>query len=330
MVTLEQMRASNLRIPGCLPAGLVAVFAGGTSGIGETTMKQFAKHTVLPRIYFVGRSERAAARLRTELMDLNPAGKYHFIRADLSLLQNVDNVCREIKTKESAINLLFLTSGTMITGKDTPESLYYPSSITYYARIRLIVNLLPLLQKATSLRRVVTVFGGTKEGPITADDLPGRSLAPLPLRGHTASMMTLALESLALEAPDVSFVHSSPGFVRTNLGKDVRSAAMGLVRAVFKVVGPMVAVPVGEAGERQLFFATSGRFPARGGVNVAETAGVERGEGVGVARGSDAREGSGVYSVNFDGEAQGSKTEEVVQTLRERDWLYKDNFGANI
>jgi hypothetical protein len=157
-------------------------------------------------------------------------------------------------------------------------------------------------------------------------------------------MTTLALESLAREAPDVSVVHSFPGFVRTNLGRDAARAAraasaMGLVKVVLnRVVGPMVpAVPVREAGERQLFFATSGRFPARGGVDVGETAGVslEKGVGtgvggegvVGVARGSDAREGSGVYSVNFDGEPQTAKVEEVVQRLRDGDlvrrlWLH--------
>ncbi|KAK4095838.1 hypothetical protein N658DRAFT_502252 [Parathielavia hyrcaniae] len=40
-----------------------------------------------------------------------------FIGADLSLLRSVDEVCREIKEKESAINLLFLTTGSAITGK---------------------------------------------------------------------------------------------------------------------------------------------------------------------------------------------------------------------
>jgi hypothetical protein len=114
---------------------------------------------------------------------------------------------------------------------------------------------------------------------------------------------------------------------------------MGLVKVVLnRVVGPMVpAVPVREAGERQLFFATSARFPARGGVDVGETAGVglKKGLGtgvggeevVGVARGSDAREGSGVYSVNFDGEPQTANVEEVVQRLRDGDlvrrlWLH--------
>lgn len=117
MVSLEQMRLSNARIPACLPPGLVAVFVGGTSGIGESTMKQFAKHTDQPRIYFVGRSERAAARILAELVALNPTGEYHFIRGDLSLLQNVDDICREIKSREPLINLLFLTAGSMVTTK---------------------------------------------------------------------------------------------------------------------------------------------------------------------------------------------------------------------
>ena len=120
MVTLDQMRASNARIPECFPPGLVAVFVGGTSGIGESTMKQFAKHAVQPRIYFIGRSDRAAKRITAELQTINRGGQYRFIKADLSLLQNVDNVCQQIKTDEPVINLLFLTPGNLATGKGTP------------------------------------------------------------------------------------------------------------------------------------------------------------------------------------------------------------------
>jgi len=117
MVTLDQIRTSNARIVDCLPTGMVAVFAGGTSGIGEATMKEFTKRTSQPRIYFIGRSEQAARHIKNELRSLNPAGEYHFIKADLSLLQDVDRVCREVRSQESRINLLFLTSGTLITGR---------------------------------------------------------------------------------------------------------------------------------------------------------------------------------------------------------------------
>ncbi len=119
-------------------------------------------------------------------------------------------------------------------------------------------------------------------------------------------------------------MHSFPGLVRTNLARDVRAAsALGLVKAVFRVVGPSVTVPVAEAGERQLFLATTGRFPARMNVHGSGVVvvGVGLPAGARVARGSDARVGSGVYSVGVDGEAQGEKVEEAVQGLRDGDWV---------
>jgi len=117
MVSLEAMRASNARIASELPAGLVAVFLGATSGIGATSLKQFAKHARQPRIYFAGRREDEGNRIKTELKTLNPDGEYYYMKCDASLLKNVDQLCRDIKSKESAINLLFLTIGTMVTGK---------------------------------------------------------------------------------------------------------------------------------------------------------------------------------------------------------------------
>lgn len=122
MVSFSQMQSSNTRIIEVLPAGLVAVFVGGTSGIGETTMKQLAKNTVEPRIYFVGRSREAATRIMAELHELNPAGEYHFIQADVSLLHAVDWVCREIQARESVVNLLFLTPGVVSTSQGSGKS----------------------------------------------------------------------------------------------------------------------------------------------------------------------------------------------------------------
>ena len=117
MVSLKAMRASNERIASELPSGMVAVFFGATSGIGETTLKQFVKLAREPRIYFVGRRENEGNGIKTELEPLNPGGAYHYLKCDASVLKNVDQLCRDIKSKESAINLLFVTVGTMITGK---------------------------------------------------------------------------------------------------------------------------------------------------------------------------------------------------------------------
>ncbi len=126
MVSLDQMRASNAQLKTSLPAGLVAVFAGATSGIGETTLKQFVKNTVRPRVYFLGRSKESGARVTAELQQLNPDGEYHYISVDVSSIKAVDEVSNEIAGKEQVINLLFLSTGTLLTGQGTSAPLPPP------------------------------------------------------------------------------------------------------------------------------------------------------------------------------------------------------------
>lgn len=124
MVTLEQVRAFDAEVKTTYPEGLVAVFAGATAGIGETSLREFARYVPKPRIYIVGRSKEACERLDVELRMVNPEGQYTFIRSDISLLHNVDDVCKEIRSKESAINVLFMSQGGMYfnRGKFGPTS----------------------------------------------------------------------------------------------------------------------------------------------------------------------------------------------------------------
>ncbi len=115
MVSLTDVQSSNSRIASALPPGLVAVFVGATSGVGETSLKQFAKHAREPRVYFVGRSQEAGERIAAECKALNSEGRYSFIKADTSLICTVDDICRDIKSKEKALNLLFLSPGSLIS-----------------------------------------------------------------------------------------------------------------------------------------------------------------------------------------------------------------------
>ena len=111
MVALSTVQASNSLVSSSLPPGLVAVFVGATSGIGEATLKQFAKHARKPRAYFVGRSQDAGDRIVAECKALNQAGEYVFIKADVSLIRVVEKVCETIKAKEKDLNILFLSAG---------------------------------------------------------------------------------------------------------------------------------------------------------------------------------------------------------------------------
>lgn len=117
MVSLDIVKESNARIAAELPAGLVAVFVGGTSGIGEYTLKELVKQANSPRVYNVGRSKESSARIEKECKALNPEAQYTFIPADISLIAQVDKVCDQIKAQEKAINMLFLSAGTLTKGQ---------------------------------------------------------------------------------------------------------------------------------------------------------------------------------------------------------------------
>lgn len=54
MVPIDTVRESNAQ--GNVIDGLIAVFVGGTGGIGESTAKEFFKRTTRPIAYIVGRS----------------------------------------------------------------------------------------------------------------------------------------------------------------------------------------------------------------------------------------------------------------------------------
>jgi NAD(P)-dependent dehydrogenase (short-subunit alcohol dehydrogenase family) len=218
MVSLSSVQASNSLIATTLLPNLVAVFVGATSGIGEISLKKFAKYTVKPKAYFVGRSQEAGDRITAECKKLNPDGEYNFIKVDVSLIKNVDEVCDDIKKKEKTINILFLSAGAvhldrsgmfiqsrgkklraseLIMRTVTSENLHLLLALTFYSRVRFINNLTPLLQKATSLRRVVYVAGGGKEGVLDSSDFQALHVPFIGLRAHLTTMISLALEAVA-------------------------------------------------------------------------------------------------------------------------------------
>lgn len=67
-------------------------------------------------MYFIGRSQEAGDRIAAECRIINPEGRCAFMRSDLSLIENLDDVYREIKAREQGINLLFLSIGSLVLG----------------------------------------------------------------------------------------------------------------------------------------------------------------------------------------------------------------------
>ncbi|KAF4459178.1 speckle-type poz [Fusarium albosuccineum] len=89
----------------------LVIAVGGTSGIGESTAREFVRYASSPRVYLVGRSREQANRIENEFQQLNPSSRVQFIQSDVSQLRNVDKLCEKIKAQEEKINFLFLTAG---------------------------------------------------------------------------------------------------------------------------------------------------------------------------------------------------------------------------
>lgn len=107
------------------------MLVGGTSGIGESTAREFVRYTDKPRVYLVGRSQEQADLIKKECHELNPESQISFIQSDVSLLRNVDRACDEIRTKEEKINILFLSAGFLTMKGRDGLSLSYHLLITF-------------------------------------------------------------------------------------------------------------------------------------------------------------------------------------------------------
>jgi NADP-dependent 3-hydroxy acid dehydrogenase YdfG len=110
--TLSDARAWNTSLKAKRPE-ISALFVGATSGIGEHTAKRLAATIERPTIYIVGRNQEAGKRVTEELKNTNPQGTYVFLPADVSQFKNVDEVCQQVQAREKALDLLFLSPGTI-------------------------------------------------------------------------------------------------------------------------------------------------------------------------------------------------------------------------
>lgn len=185
-----------------------------------------------------------------------------------------------------------------------------------HSRLRFILNLLPLLQNADALRRVVSVQAATFEGPIDVGNITAQGFPLHKTRDQVASVQTLLLEAAVQRAPSVSFVHTVPGIVKGGISRDAEGLGMHIFIAIFRVLEPLLQTPPAECGERHVYAATSAMYPSRQEDNPAADGVTLNRALVLTARGSDGQIGSGVYSVDQKGESAPPKVEALLAGFR--------------
>ncbi|RFU32966.1 hypothetical protein B7463_g3378, partial [Scytalidium lignicola] len=272
MVSYKEIRASNALINDAT-APRVAVFVGGTSGIGKLTVRALVATGASVRIYLVGRksSEERMRAFIQELHALNPKAEVIWTEGEIALLAETKRVCETIKSKESCVDLLFLTAGYAPFGtrSETAEGVEITQSLEYYSRMLFILHLLPLLGEAEAPRVVSVLAGGLEPAAIHLDDLDLKKPGNFGMNAqmHYAAMNTTTLEKLANDNPNVTFIHSWPGWVNTGnvrRGSDPNSIIGWLVWLVLEPLISLFSFSDEESGQRHLFLGTSAAFGGRG------------------------------------------------------------------
>jgi NAD(P)-dependent dehydrogenase (short-subunit alcohol dehydrogenase family) len=315
MVSYNEIRASNALINDAM-APRIAVFVGGTSGIGKLTIRALVATGASVRIYLVGRksSQERTNTFIQELHILNPKADVVWTEGEVSLLADTKRVCEVIKTKERHVDLLFLTAGYAPFGarRETTEGLEIAQSLVYYSRMLFILHLLPLLEKAETPRVVSVGAGGLERTSIDLDDIdlkrPGNFGA---VKAHSQywNMNTIGLERLAGDNPHATFVHSWPGWVNTgNVWRGINDVNSTMAWFVWLVLEPLIGLlsfADEESGQRHLFQCTSSAFSGRG-ISWKGKAGVN----------SLNKQGNGLFLVNYKCDC--TPNTRVMSILREK------------
>ncbi|KAF7165179.1 hypothetical protein CNMCM5623_009445 [Aspergillus felis] len=277
----ESLRSRRLK--------LVALFVGGTSGIGKHAAIRLANVVDQPTIYLVGRNAEAGARIVEELKAGNPNGSYCFIPADVSRLSDVDALCQQLQVREKSLDLLFLSAGALAFSK----------------QVRLL--------EAAGKPRVISVLGGGREVSIEDDNLDLRKRFSFSASiGYPATMTSLAFEVLASQHPSISFIHEFPGVVATPILKKSMGGVLGTI--VSLLLRP-ISISEQESGEWQVFLSTSPSFPAKG--SAGPDAATER--GIKITQASTGEVGGGFYILKYNGQDVTNKS--LMAQLREKGFL---------
>ncbi|KAH6691475.1 hypothetical protein F5X68DRAFT_65682 [Plectosphaerella plurivora] len=269
------IRASNALITET-NAPKVAVFVGGTDGIGKATLTGLVSKGFPVKVYIVGRDEARHQALLDDLRASNPKATLVYVEGQISLVADSQRIANQIAAQEEKIDLLWLSAGYLpFTGRqETSEGLEASQVVTYYSHVVFINSLLPHLRKASktsgSARVINILAAGSESTSVFLDDIhlkePGRFTIPI-CGPHLVTMVTLTLKRFAeaTENKDIVFIHSHPGLVSTDLFRkswgDQYDPATAPAAAP---PGKLLALTPEESGERCLYLISSSEFGGSG------------------------------------------------------------------
>ncbi|KAJ7839195.1 hypothetical protein B0H13DRAFT_2102308 [Mycena leptocephala] len=288
MPTLAVAEASNAAFsPDYIP---VAVFAGGTSGVGQAMAEAFARQTN-GRAYIILIGQNAAAASAIIATFPKPAESdgwmHEFVQCDATSMAGIRALCAGLRVRLERINFLLLTAAgpkanSLLECGETAEGLDNHLAMRYFARYVYTKELLPLLLNAREQGQhahVMTILGAGLGFKIPSDDLGldearrrtikfSRSVAAFKGMMRGAAYNDGLIAWFGAQHRNIAFTHIYPGQVAT-AGKEFNPG--WLLTPLAWVVGYMrTIVPQDECAQYMLYALLE---PEGGGVFIRDNHG---------------------------------------------------------
>ncbi|KXJ86030.1 hypothetical protein Micbo1qcDRAFT_186283 [Microdochium bolleyi] len=233
----------------------VILVTGGTSGIGQQSVLEFAKHEP-KEIWLAARNAAKAKEVTDKIRAEVPGANIRFVQIDVGSFASVRTAAKQILNGADRLDILLLNAGIMGVPAATTDEGYEIQFGTNHMGHALLTKLLqPLLLKTAEQHgdaRVVLVSSaahafGPSEGIIfDALKTTGEAMTGRARYGQSKLANALYARELARHNPQLTAVSLHPGLVRTNLAATLMDGnwfAGALIVFLTMVVG--VDVPTG-------------------------------------------------------------------------------------
>ncbi|MGC1458251.1 MAG: SDR family oxidoreductase [Steroidobacteraceae bacterium] len=232
----------------------VCVITGGTDGIGKAAAHDLAVQGA--KLLIHGRDPDKGARIVAELKARSRNPEIDFLQADFASLAEVRRLAAALTARAPRVDVLINNAGGFFGRRTLSQDGYEMTFAVNHLAPFLLTHLLLDILKSTPQSRIVTTASAAHKGAtMVFDDLQAAGkYSGLGCYGRSKLANILFTRALAkrLQGSAVTATCLHPGFVRTEIGRDI-DASVG--KFIFAVMSRFARSP--EKGAQTLVYLAS-------------------------------------------------------------------------
>ncbi|CAB1448113.1 unnamed protein product [Pleuronectes platessa] len=225
--------------------GKTVLITGANTGIGKETALDMAQRGA--RVILACRDMTRARIAADEIRQKSGNGNVVVKKLDLSSLQSVRDLAKDIGESEDHLDILINNAGIMMCPKwKTEDGFEMQFGVNHLGHFLLTNSLLDLLKKSTPSRIVIVSSMAHERGQIHFDDINlDKDYNPKKSYGQSKLANVLFGRELAvrLKGTGVTVYSLHPGVIRTELGRHIFPTLSLLVRIIAKPLTMLLKTP---------------------------------------------------------------------------------------